>query len=137
MQGATLKKEKAVFIDACEVNEKEETVENIEKGEKEEMVGKEEREEKEEKMEMAGKEERDLFLSGFEGTEEVGERVDKEEVKSGHVLGQSGHLFLILALLLSVALLAIGFLVSEVFCLFETNWGHTFVTGDGCKPNFY
>ena len=113
MQGATLKKEKAVFTSASEVNEKEETVEKKEKGEEEEMVGKEE---KAEKMEMAGKEERDLFLSGFEGTEEVGERVDEEESKSGHVLGQSGHLFLILALLLSVALLAIGFLVSEVFC---------------------
>ena len=68
-------------------------------------------------MEMVGQEERDLFLSGFEGTEEVRERVDEEEVKS--VLGQSGHLFLILALLLSVALLAIGFLVSEVLCFFH------------------
>ena len=107
MHGATLKKESAVFISACEVNEKEEIVEKKEG---------EEKEEKEEKMEMAGKEERDLFLSGFEGTEEVRERVDEEEAKAGHVLGQSGHLFLILALLLSVALLAIGFLVSEVLC---------------------
>ena len=116
MQGVTLKKEKAVFISASEVKKKEEAVKKKEKGEKEEMVrkGEEEKEEKEEKMEMASKEERDLFLSGFEGTEEVGERVDDEEVKSGHVLGQSGHLFLILALLLSIALLAIGFLVSEV-----------------------
>ena len=119
MQGATLRTEGAVFISASEVKKKEETVEKKEKGEKQEMVGKEEeeeKEEKEEKMEMVGQEERDLFLSRFEGTEEVRERVDEEEVKAGHVLGQSGHLFLILALLLSVALLAIGFLVSEVFC---------------------
>ena len=122
MPGATLKKERAVFISASEVKKKEETVEKKEKGEKEEMVrkeGGEEKEEKEEKMEMAGKEERDLFLSGFEGTEEVRERVDEKEAKSGHVLGQNGHLFLILALLLSIALLAIGFLVSEVFCFFR------------------
>ena len=114
MQGSTLKKERAVLIRACQ-----ETVEKKEKGEKEEMVrkeGGEEKEEKEEKMIMVGQEERDLFLSGFEGTEEVRGRVDEEEVKACHVLGQSGHLFLILALLLSVALLAIGFLVSEVFC---------------------
>ena len=120
MQGATLKKEGAVFISACEINEKEETVEKKEEGEKEE---KEEKMEKEEKEEMVGQEERDLFLSGFEGTEDVGERVDEEESKSGHVLGQSGHLFLILALLLSVALLAIGFLVSEVFCFFLRQLG--------------
>ena len=133
-----MQKERAVFISASEVKEKEEAVEKKEKGEKKEMVGKEEKEEKkekEEKMEMAEKEERDLFLSGFEGTEEVRERVDEEETKSGHVLGQSGHLFLILALLLSVALLAIGFLVSEVICFCSTYCTETFVTGDGCKPN--
>ena len=39
--------------------------------------------------------------------EEEGRRVDK-------VVGQSGHLYLLLALLLSVALLAIGFLVRQV-----------------------
>ena len=137
MQGATLKKEKAVLISASEVKEKEGTVEKKEKGEKEEMVGKdekEEKEEKEEKMIMVGQEERDLFLSGFEGTEEVGGRVDEEEVKSGHVLGQSGHLFLILALLLSVALLAIGFLVSEVFCFFATIGDRHLLQGMDANP---
>ena len=39
--------------------------------------------------------------------EEEGRRVDK-------VVGQSGHLYLLIALLLSVALLAIGFLVRQV-----------------------
>ena len=54
-----------------------------------------------------------------EEDKQVDEEEEEEERRVDKVVGQSGHLYLLIALLLSVALLAIGFLVRQVSHLFS------------------
>ena len=73
----------------------------------------------EEEVEMMVEKERMGYMCELEEMEKTGlrEEQNEEEIVSEKVVvvkAQSGHLFLLLALLLSVALLAIGFLVSQV-----------------------
>ena len=75
---------------------------------------------------MGGEEKVEMERTGYvqpegEWTEKTGLRdeedkvdEDEEERRVDEVVGQTGHLSLLLALLLSVALLSIGFLVKQV-----------------------
>ena len=52
--------------------------------------------------------------TGLREEEGMDEKEDEEERRVDEVIGRTGHLSLLLALLISVALLAIGFLVKQV-----------------------
>ena len=71
----------------------------------------------EEEVQMMVEKERMGYMCELEEKTGLREEQNEEEIGSAKVVvvkAQSGHLFLLLALLLSVALLAIGFLVSQV-----------------------
>ena len=57
--------------------------------------------------------------TGLRDEEGKEEDDDEEERRVDEVIGRTGHLSLLLALLISVALLAIGFLVKQVSHFFE------------------
>ena len=72
-----------------------------------------------EEVQMMVEKERMGYMCELEEMEKTGLREEQNEEEIGSekvvvVKAQSGHLFFLLALLLSVALLAIGFLVSQV-----------------------
>ena len=64
--------------------------------------------------EREGMEETGLRDEEDKQVDEEEEEEEEEERRVDKVVGQSGHLYLLIALLLSVALLAIGFLVRQV-----------------------